>query len=389
MLESPVRMKQSKKEIRTLEVLFGLVELFLETGTPVGSQTLKEHGFEHLSSATLRNYFAELETKGLLHQSHASGGRIPTPAGLRLYALAQENSQAGLPGIESLVKELSHLLDGKGIHTFLQHMADRLSVLTGMATFLSSVRFDHDFIADLRLIALESDRLLCVLITDFGQILTEILSLHEKVSFVTLHRIERYLQWRIRGGEAPSPLADEEELLAKGWYDEIMVRYLVRYANFSEEEIYRTGFSHLLHYPEFSDPMALSAGLALFENQAQMRLLLHDCVRRGQLSYWIGEDLAPYTMAGSGCSILAIPYRIGGTIAGAIGLLGPTRIPYKLLFGTLRLFAEQLSVSLTKTLSTFKLSFRQPRTQGQQLPLAYLKPSRHYLEMKDFPHANS
>lgn len=384
-----VNMKQSKKEIRTLEVLFGLVELFLETGLPIGSQTLKEHGFDHVSSATLRNYFSELESKGLLHQGHASGGRIPTSAGLRLYALAQEEAGTPLPGTERLIEELNHLLDQKGIHAFLQHMADRFSILTGMATFLSSVRFDHDFIADIRLVLIETDRLLCIIVTDFGQILTETLTLHHKLSFVALHRMERYVQWRIRGGEVPPALSEEEEQVSKAWYDELMVRYLVRYANFSEEEIYRTGFSHLLHYPEFADPMTLSSGLALFENQTQMRLLLNDCLRRGQLSYWIGEELAPYMVSTQGCAILAIPYRIGGTLAGAIGILGPTRIPYKSLFSTLRLFSEQLTAALTKTLSTYKLSFRQPRTQGQQLPLAHLTSSRYYIELKEFPHAHS
>ena len=72
-LMTPVR---SVKEARLYKVLLGLVEHFIKTGKPVGSHTLKEEGFQQLSSATLRNYFAQLEEDGFLHQLHSSGGRI-------------------------------------------------------------------------------------------------------------------------------------------------------------------------------------------------------------------------------------------------------------------------------------------------------------------------
>ena len=127
-----------------------------------------------------------------------------------------------------------------------------------------------------------------------------------------------------------------------------MVRYIVRYSNFSNEEVFRTGFSQLLAYPEFSDPLALATGLSLFENTNQMRLLLNDCVRGGKLQYWIGGDLVPYASAAQGCSVIAIPYYVGQSAVGAVGILGPCRIPYATLFSTLRFFSESVSKSLTK-----------------------------------------
>ena len=70
--------KSAKYDIGKRKVLIGLVEYFIKTGKPVGSNTLKETGFGDLSSATIRNYFAHLETEGYLTQQHSSGGRIPT-----------------------------------------------------------------------------------------------------------------------------------------------------------------------------------------------------------------------------------------------------------------------------------------------------------------------
>ena len=63
--------KRKQRAEREREVLLGLVELYLLTGKPVGSNTLKENGFENISSATIRNYFASLEKEGYLMQQHS------------------------------------------------------------------------------------------------------------------------------------------------------------------------------------------------------------------------------------------------------------------------------------------------------------------------------
>ncbi len=81
-----LKKKTSIKEERQYKVLIALIEHYILTGKPVGSNTLRESGLDHLSSATIRNYFASLEELGLLEQQHASGGRTPTEKAFRLYA---------------------------------------------------------------------------------------------------------------------------------------------------------------------------------------------------------------------------------------------------------------------------------------------------------------
>ena len=78
--------KKPSKTDRERSVLLGLVDLYLKLGKPIGSQTLQDHGFESLSSATIRNYFSKMESDGFLKQQHTSGGRIPTAKAFRLYA---------------------------------------------------------------------------------------------------------------------------------------------------------------------------------------------------------------------------------------------------------------------------------------------------------------
>jgi heat-inducible transcriptional repressor len=357
----------SKKHTREFLVLMGLVELYLETGKPIGSNTLKEHGFQNLSSATIRNYFVELEKKDYLRQPHSSGGRVPTNEAFRLYA-EECLAQTSLPLQEN--EELFHELENshsRNLLHYLQLASETLSESTGYATFLTSLRFDHDMVLDIKLVSIDQERILGVLITDFGQVLTEVLPTRQKLSAFACKRIEGYLQWKIKGGAHPENLSEEEEATARSIYNEMMVRYIVRYSNFSSEDVFRTGFSQLLAYPEFSDPLALTTGLSLFENSSHMRLLLGDCVRDGKLRYWIGKDLAPYASAAQGCSVIAIPYRIGQMAAGAVGILGPCRMPYRKLFVILNQFSDVISKTLTKSLVKFKLSFRQPSVSSSTL----------------------
>ena len=67
---------------RTRRILHDLIDEYIHTGSPVGSQTLARKGID-LSPATLRNVMAELEEMGYLFQPHVSAGRVPTEKALR------------------------------------------------------------------------------------------------------------------------------------------------------------------------------------------------------------------------------------------------------------------------------------------------------------------
>lgn len=70
-------------ETRRRAVLTATINQYIEEAMPVASEDIA-HDFE-LSSATIRNIFAELEDSGLLMHPYTSGGRIPTDKGYRYY----------------------------------------------------------------------------------------------------------------------------------------------------------------------------------------------------------------------------------------------------------------------------------------------------------------
>ncbi len=365
----PTVVKKSAKRNRERQVLLGLIDLYLKTGKPIGSNTLKEFGFEELSSATIRNYFGHLEEEGYLSQQHSSGGRIPTSKAFRLYAQEFEQESAIAEDHYHLLKQLN----GKETHelsAYLEQAAEILSQLTQSAVFLSAPRFDHDYIIDIKLMGIDHNRWLCVIITNFGVIKTEVLYLEKKLSTFSLKRIETYFQWRLnrvqesnQEEKKPENLTQEEELLAQQFYHEVMMRFIVSYSNFTDEDIYRTGFSKLLAYSDLQDKSTLTACLSLFENIHSIRLLLKECSKKEALKFWIGEDLQTFSNGPLECAIIAIPYYINKQSVGAIGLLGPIRMPYRKLFGLLHHFSESISEKLTRSIYKYKITFRQPEAK--------------------------
>lgn len=358
--------KKLPKTDREQAVLLGLIELYLKTGKPIGSHTLQENGFESFSSATIRNYFGKMEEAGFLKQQHTSGGRIPTEKAFRLYADAYRDQGVVEKAQEEMLEEV---LKGESreIATLLNRSANVLSELTNCAVFVSAPRFDQDFIQDVRLIQLDEGKLLSVLISDFGLIRTETVYLEKKIDPAFLRTTEEYFLWRMNKGEKPLFRQETEAKMAQRIYNEIMVRHVVGYANFPEEDILRTGLSKLLAYPEFNDAAALANSLSLLEDENQMRVLLRDCCKDNEMRSWIGDELCPFVPKEAECTVVAIPYRINQTIAGAIALLGPMRLPYRNLFGLLQVFSEQVSRALTESVYKYKITFRQPTSSARQI----------------------
>ncbi len=362
------------KDKREKLVLLALVELYLETGKAISSATLKSSRFDTLSSATIRNYFAKLEQDGFLKQQHSSGGRIPTHKAYQTYV---DHYLLVEPLIEEAERKALHkalFKETREIATYLQSVAEIISETSRCAVFLSAPRFDQDFVLDVKLVGIDHNRLLCILITDFGLVQTELLYAEKKLSLFNLKRLEHYFRWKLTGLDRPK-LQETEEALAAKFYSEVMLRHLVSHSHFQNEDIYKTGFSKLLAYTDFNDATALAAGLGLFEDKEKLRHLLTETMKNGTLSCWVGDQL-------ESCSAIAIPYRINQTTVGSIAILGPNRIPYRRLFGILNAAGESISEALTKSMYKFKISFRLPQKAlieraEQQNPIRLLLENKH------------
>lgn len=70
---------------RQKKIFRSLVEEYIATAQPVGSENLEKKYAFGVSPATIRNEMASLTKDGFLEQPHSSAGRVPTAAGFRFY----------------------------------------------------------------------------------------------------------------------------------------------------------------------------------------------------------------------------------------------------------------------------------------------------------------
>lgn len=72
-------------EDRKKQVLQAIINHFIQTAEPVGSNTILISYKFHVSPATIRNDMMELENEGYISQPHTSAGRVPTDKAYRLF----------------------------------------------------------------------------------------------------------------------------------------------------------------------------------------------------------------------------------------------------------------------------------------------------------------
>lgn len=79
---------------RQKQLLREIIESYIETGVPVGSETIEKESNMGVSPATIRNEMVKLTALGYLRQPHTSAGRIPTSMGMKFYVdqLMEERS---------------------------------------------------------------------------------------------------------------------------------------------------------------------------------------------------------------------------------------------------------------------------------------------------------
>ena len=130
---------------RKLQLMTKLVDAYISTAHPVGSQVLVQRYRLSWSTATIRSDLSLLEQEGYMFQPHTSAGRVPTHRGYQLYL---KNTKAARLH-HSLERSLARM--GSGLSTFedLQELCRILSQLseevvfavTPLSTITSGMRF--------------------------------------------------------------------------------------------------------------------------------------------------------------------------------------------------------------------------------------------------------
>ncbi len=342
----------SRRERRVLEAV---IRSYVETAEPAGSRTLSRRFGLGVSPATIRNTMSDLEEKGFLFHPHTSAGRVPTNKAYRVYV----DSLLGLPPVaafdsERLAEEIAVGNASSPIETILRRAAQTLGVLTQELGVAIGPRFDRSVLRRLELVRVSSERLLMVLTLEGGVVRTVFVEVAGEIADTALAAVTAVLNERLAGltlGEIRMSLGSR---LRDAGTDPSSAELLNIFVQEGEQlfdaalpidgqQVVLGAASVLAEQPEFSAADQMRRLLALTETPQALGEAIRKRAQAPGISITIGAEhddprLEDFT-------VVTAEYHVG-QLAGVIGVIGPTRMPYEkvisLVSHTSRLLSDLL-----------------------------------------------
>ncbi len=330
---------------RKMKILQAIIRNYLETGEPVGSRTISKYTDLNLSSATIRNEMADLEELGYIVQPHTSAGRIPSDKGYRLYVdHMMEEKEREVEELRELLLEREDKMDH-----LLKQVAKVLAQNTNYATMISAPQIHRSKVKFIQLSRVDINQLLAVIVIEGNVIKNNILSVEDALDDETLLKLNILLNTYLNG------LSLEEINLSMitamkqqaGIHSSIVGNVIdaVAEAIKADEdlEIYTSGANNILKYPELADNQKASELINTFEEKQLLNELvverLSDENNTG-IQIYIGDETPVKTM--KDCSVVTATYELEEGMKGTIGIIGPKRMDYDKVVGTLKTLMHQL-----------------------------------------------
>lgn len=330
---------------RKLKILQAIVRNYLETGEPVGSRTISKYTDLNLSSATIRNEMADLEELGYIIQPHTSAGRIPSDKGYRLYVDTMlEEKVHEVENMKEILIEKADKID-----SMLKQIAKLLAVNTNYATLVTKPQYRSKKVKFIQLTEVDSNQLLAIIVIEGNIVKNKIIETTESVDKEILLKLNIVFNTFLQGldlTEINMTIIQKMKEQA-GSYGNLVSNILDAIAQaISEEdevEIYTSGATNILKYPELSDMDKVTELISTFEEKQQLTELVNnklDTSESGGIQVYIGSETPVEAM--KDCSVVTATYEIEEGVYGKIGIIGPKRMDYEKVVGTLHTLMVQL-----------------------------------------------
>lgn len=335
---------------RKKKVLRTIVDLYIRTAEPVGSKAIAEMPDMNYSSATIRNEMADLTAMGYLEQPHTSAGRIPSPAGYRLYVdelmadyrLSMDETNSINVAIEEKMQQVDKLVE---------RVAKLVSQATELPAISMASRPAGAVVKRFDLILAGAGSFILVLMLNNEQVLNKLIKLPLAVGENELKILSAVLNATMTDlpAEEFTPSLMERMMNSAGSAASL-VPVIVDFT----AEVLRTqsatnmavaGQARLLQQPEYRDINKAQRMLTTLDETA-----FSDLPAIMQASNGTQVLVGPENIAAElkDTSVVMTKFDIGDGLQGMIGVVGPTRMDYAKVTARLSYFAESLSKMFAK-----------------------------------------
>ena len=330
---------------RKKKVLRTIVDLYIRTAEPVGSKAIAEMPDMTYSSATIRNEMADLLAMGYLEQPHTSAGRIPSPAGYRLYIdELMADYRLSMDETHSISASLEDKM--QRIDKMMEKVAKLVSQATDLPAISIASRSAGATVKRFDLILAGSGSFILVVMLSNDQVLNKLIKLPLDVDDTDLKLLSAVLNAAMTGltVEEFTP-ALMERLMQSAGNAASLVPVIVDFTaeslkNQGSTNLAVAGQAKLLQQPEYHDIQKAQKMLTTLDEDALSGLPAMMQNANGT-KVLVGPENVAQELKDT--SVVMTKFDIGDGLQGMIGVVGPTRMDYAKVTARLSYFAESLS----------------------------------------------
>jgi len=320
---------------RKTAILGAVVQEYIATAQPVGSTHIASAPNINVSSATVRNEMAMLESEGYLIQPHTSAGRIPTDKGYRFFV-----DNLAVPGTldQAATRQVGDFFSAAHgrLEELLHQTSNLLADLTHSAAVVVGPKAEAAPIRSIQIVTLSSTAATVVVVLANGSVENTMIELTQDDDDICVDAASAHLA----AGMVGAALGSLTEVAPSGnqAVDRICSVTLSELAKVgSGGLVYTGGASEVAR--AFDAVEVVRSVLHTLEQQFVVVSLVSDIVGRG-MSVSIGGEHGIEPLAA--CSVVVAPVVIDGEHLGAVGILGPTRMNYPQALATVDVVSELL-----------------------------------------------
>jgi len=336
---------------RASTVLSQLIQQYIDSGTPVGSTSIAKSSRLSVSPATVRNVMADLEAHGLIHSPHTSAGRVPTPAGYRLYINSLLHADPMACASSAQIKAM--LNEPGDPKQMLQQVSKALSQFTSFAGVVSMPDSEFTHFKQIEFLKLSGNRVLAILVTEDGLVENKVLMLDRVYDDAELVQAANYFNdayARRLMHEVRQDLLDKMEQDTEDMHEAMRTALDMAHGLLGDEadegEVLLSGEDQLVGLPEFSETDQMKTLLDTFHTKQILLDLVSRSMDSDGINIFIGEESGYQAL--ESCSVVTMPYEKEGRRVGVLGVIGPTRMAYDQVVSVVDVTSKLLSVALSE-----------------------------------------
>lgn len=326
---------------RRERILKYIVEEFIRTASPVGSQTLIKQYHLTCSSATVRNEMLALEMEGYLEKPHTSAGRIPSSKGYRYYIdhLREKTLDDDFKHqIQTIVSNRT-----MQVEEVIKQSCEILSQMTNLTSIMLGPDAHYEHLTKIQLIPITDNSAVCVFVTDMGYVEHRTFNIPKDIELKDMQNCVEILNNRLTG----TPILEVVEKINllkpiiedKVKQHEIIFKsFMEAFINFTTERVAVYGKENILEMPEFTNDInKLKTLISLLEKDEIWKNLSN----RDGVVVKIGTENAIGALQDA--TVVTTTINVGGNEKGTIALIGPTRMDYDRVIEAVNYVSEKIN----------------------------------------------